>query len=70
MSRPLKVQIVQRARALIADEHHWCRKLRARCASPIGSSTEVPDLKAPIHLLWVSVCHRSWAAWTRGKCAR
>ena len=24
MSRPLKVQIVERARQLIADEHHWC----------------------------------------------
>ena len=26
MSRPLKVQIIQRARALIADEQHWCRR--------------------------------------------
>jgi hypothetical protein len=26
VSRPLKVQIVERARALIADEHHWCRR--------------------------------------------
>jgi len=25
VSRPLKVQIVERARALIADEQHWCR---------------------------------------------
>ena len=25
MSGPLKVQIVERARALIADEQHWCR---------------------------------------------
>jgi hypothetical protein len=25
MSRPLKVQIVERARALIADENQWCR---------------------------------------------
>src|SRR6185437_1861187 len=24
MSRPLKVQIVERVRQLIADEHHWC----------------------------------------------
>ena len=30
MSRPLKVQIVERARALIADEHHWCRNEIAR----------------------------------------
>jgi hypothetical protein len=26
VSRPLKVQIVERARALIADEQHWCRR--------------------------------------------
>jgi hypothetical protein len=26
MSRRLKVQIVERARALIADEKHWCRR--------------------------------------------
>ena len=24
MSKPLKIQIVERARALIADEQHWC----------------------------------------------
>ena len=26
MSKPFKVQIVERARALIADEQHWCRR--------------------------------------------
>jgi hypothetical protein len=26
VSRPLKVQIVERARELIADEQHWCRR--------------------------------------------
>jgi hypothetical protein len=26
VSRPLKVQIVELARALIADEQHWCRR--------------------------------------------
>ncbi len=30
MSRPLKVQIVERARALIEDERHWCRNELAR----------------------------------------
>ena len=25
MSKPLKIQIVEQARALIADEQHWCR---------------------------------------------
>jgi hypothetical protein len=26
MSRPLKIQIVEAARILIADEQHWCRR--------------------------------------------
>ena len=26
MSRPLKLQIVERARELIADEQHWCQR--------------------------------------------
>jgi hypothetical protein len=26
LSRPLKLQIVERARALIADEQNWCRR--------------------------------------------
>jgi hypothetical protein len=26
LSRPLKIQIVERARELIADEEHWCRR--------------------------------------------
>src|SRR5215471_19559158 len=26
MSRPLKLHILERARALIADEQHWCRR--------------------------------------------
>ena len=26
MSKPLKIQIVERARALIADEEHWCHR--------------------------------------------
>ena len=36
MSRPLKVQIVERARALIADEQHWCRGELARDAKGRG----------------------------------
>jgi hypothetical protein len=36
MSRPLKVQIVERARALIADEQHWCRCELARDARGAG----------------------------------
>ena len=30
MSQPLKVQIIEKARALIADERHWCRGELAR----------------------------------------
>ena len=30
MSRPLKLQIVEQARALIADDGHWCRGELAR----------------------------------------
>ena len=30
MARPLQIQIVERARALIADEQHWCRGDLAR----------------------------------------
>ena len=30
MAKPLQIQIVERARALIADETHWCRGELAR----------------------------------------
>lgn len=30
MSRPLKLQVIEQARALIADEQHWCRGDLAR----------------------------------------
>jgi hypothetical protein len=33
MSKPLRVQIVERARALIQDERHWCRGELARDAN-------------------------------------
>src|SRR4029453_2470642 len=36
MASPLKVQIVERARALIADESHWCRGALARDANGTG----------------------------------
>jgi hypothetical protein len=38
MSRPLKVQIVERARALIADEQHWCRRHLAEDRNGISVS--------------------------------
>jgi hypothetical protein len=45
MSKPVKVQILERARALIEDERHWCRGDLARDAmgfsvSPTDSSVE------------------------------
>jgi len=36
LSKPLKIQIVERARALIADEEHWCRGELARDARGMG----------------------------------
>jgi hypothetical protein len=30
MARPIQIQILERARALIADEQHWCRGELAR----------------------------------------
>jgi hypothetical protein len=36
MSRPLKLQIVEQARALIADESHWCRGELARDMKGVG----------------------------------
>ena len=36
MARSLKLQIVERARALIADENHWCRGELARDAKGRG----------------------------------
>ena len=41
MSRPLKLQIVERARALIEDERHWCRNELARDAN--GRSVDPTD---------------------------
>ena len=43
MARPLQKQIIERARALIANEQHWCRGELARDAngeqiSPISAS--------------------------------
>ena len=36
MAKPLKLQIVEQARALIADESHWCRGDLARDANGVG----------------------------------
>jgi hypothetical protein len=36
LSRSLKIQIVERARALIADQGHWCRSELARDAKGTG----------------------------------
>jgi hypothetical protein len=38
VSRPLKVQIIERARALIADEQHWCRRHLAQDARGVSVS--------------------------------
>jgi hypothetical protein len=36
MARPLKLQVVERARALIADEQHWCRRHLATDVSGVA----------------------------------
>ena len=45
MSRPLKVQIVERARALIADEQHWCRRHLAEVNGVTVSPTSASAVK-------------------------
>ena len=41
MSKPLKVQIVEKARVLIEDERQWCRNELAR--DPNGNSIDPTD---------------------------
>jgi hypothetical protein len=36
MAKPLQIQIVERARGLIADEQHWCRRHLALDARGVG----------------------------------
>jgi hypothetical protein len=36
MAKPLQIQIVERARSLIADERHWCRGQLAEDASGVS----------------------------------
>src|SRR5262245_8730868 len=38
MSRPLKIHILERARALIADEQHWCRRHLAEDVNGVSVS--------------------------------
>jgi hypothetical protein len=38
LSRPLKIQIVERARALIANEQHWCRRHLAEDVNGVSVS--------------------------------
>ena len=46
MSKPLKIQIVERARALIADEEHWCRRHLAEDGNGVSvSPTSVGAVK-------------------------
>ena len=38
MSRPLKIQIVEKARSLIADEQNWCRRHLAEDVNGVSVS--------------------------------
>ena len=42
MSKPLKIQIVELARALIADEQHWCSHRLALDKNGVGVSPMSP----------------------------
>ena len=44
MSKPLKVQIIEEARALITDERHWCRRQMA--FDPDGGAVCATDTRA------------------------
>jgi hypothetical protein len=44
MSKPLKLQIIEKARALIQDERHWCRGELARDQD--GFSVDATDSNA------------------------
>ena len=44
MSKPLTRPIIERARALIADEHHWCRAALAK--DERGRQVDPTDLSA------------------------
>ena len=43
MARSLKLQVVERARALIADERHWCRGDLARDANGLAICPTAAD---------------------------
>ena len=45
MSKPLKIQIVERARALISDEQHWCRRHLAEVNGVTVSPTSASAVK-------------------------
>jgi hypothetical protein len=46
LSRPLKIQVIERARALIAGEQHWCRRHLALDANGVAvSPTSVSAVK-------------------------
>jgi hypothetical protein len=42
LSKPLKIQIVEQARALIADEQHWCTHNLAQDKDGVGVSPMSP----------------------------
>jgi hypothetical protein len=42
MSKPLKVQILEKARTLIEDERHWCREIEARIDVALSNVDDLP----------------------------
>ena len=67
MARPLKLQIIERARELIEDEHHWCRGYLAVDGDGISADPTGPQavkrcaLAALIAAAYQLTSNRRWA---------
>ena len=82
MSRPLKVQIAERARDLIADEQHWCRRhlaldangvvvspTSARAVKRCGLGAVIAAAYQLTHDYITNFATRLWAHDSRGRAA-
>lgn len=58
MSKPVKIQILERARALIEDERHWCRGDLARDAmgSSVGPTDSAAERRCALGALVAAAC--------------
>jgi len=58
MSKPVRVQILERARALIEDERHWCRGDLARDAAgfSVGPTDSNAERRCALGALVAAAC--------------